>query len=217
MDGIRGYKNMQDIINMIVNGVYGFSGSMGTIASAGTWGSAESITAAELELIKTVGNTGADHVGNYIAEQSNMGDLGKFVFTTTFSMAGGAMVDGGAELLEADLYSFNSTRYYYDNRTTFHLNHVNFQDTVDIEAVQIPDTVDAVLAARTPGMNAAEVNGEPANRYAISGDAPDVRKEVNGIDASDVRNTVKDIDSTDIPDGKYSLFGEISDGDGKSI
>ncbi len=126
------------------------------------------------------------------------------------------MVDGGAEMLEADLYSFNSTRYYCDNRTTFHLNHVNFQDTVDIEAVQIPDTVDAVLAARMPGTNAAEVNGKPANRYAISGDGPDVRKEVNGIDASDVRNTVKDIDSTDISDGKYSLFGEISDGDGKA-
>ncbi len=47
-------------------------------------------------------------------------------------------------------------------------------------------------------------------------DASDIRKAVNDIDATDVKNAVKDIDAPDISSGKYSLYGEIAEGDGKA-
>lgn len=47
-------------------------------------------------------------------------------------------------------------------------------------------------------------------------DASDVRKVVNDVEIPDVKNAVKDIDATDISGGKYSLYGEIAEGDGKA-
>ncbi len=47
-------------------------------------------------------------------------------------------------------------------------------------------------------------------------DASDIRKVVNEIDATDIKNAVKDIDAPDISSGKYSLYGEIAEGDGKA-
>ncbi len=57
----------------------------------------------------------------------------------------------------------------------------------------------------------------PDVRNAVKNtDALNVRKVVNEIDAADIKNAVKDIDAPEISSGKYSLYGEIAEGDGKA-
>ncbi len=47
-------------------------------------------------------------------------------------------------------------------------------------------------------------------------DTPDVRNTVKEIDAPDVKKAVSNIDAPDISSGKYSMYGEIAEGDGKA-
>ncbi len=47
-------------------------------------------------------------------------------------------------------------------------------------------------------------------------DAPDVKSAVQNIDAPNIKKEVSNIDAPDISSGKYSLYGEITEGDGKA-
>ena len=146
----KGNQANYDISMMIVNGLYGFAGSMATITTLehGAWGSAEQITAAELEAIKTVGNTGVDHVTNYFTEKSNMGDMGKFLTSTVAGFAGGKLVDGAGNMLKPGLSNFNSSHFYTHNpERSYNLSFL-FEQTVSITDAKKPETISPVVKAR---------------------------------------------------------------------
>ncbi len=62
----------------------------------------------------------------------------------------------------------------------------------------------------------AEIDAPDVRKAVGDIDMPDVRNAVKEIDAPDVKKAVSNIDATDISGGKYSLYGEIAEGDGKA-